>query len=45
MVNGIVSFIRPEHCDIVKQLHKMNVKPFAMDANLLSAIEEEEVWQ
>lgn len=45
MVNGIISFIRPDQCDIVKPLHEMTVKPFGIDANLRTAIEEEEVWQ
>ena len=45
MINGVISFIRPEQCDIVKPLHKIIVKPFGIDVNQLSAIEEEEVWQ
>ena len=45
MINGVISFIRPEQCDIVKPLHKIIVKTFGIDVNQLSAIEEEEVWQ
>jgi CRISPR-associated protein Cas5d len=45
MVNGIISFIRPEQCEIIKPLHKMNAKPFGIDTNQCSIIKEEEVWQ
>lgn len=45
MVKGVISFIRPEQCEIVKPLHKMTVKPFGINTNQRSVIMEEEVWQ
>ena len=45
MVNGVISFIRPEKCEIVKPLHKMNTKHFDIDSNQCSVINEEEVCQ
>lgn len=45
MVNGVINFIRPEECEIVKPLHKMSAKPFGIDTNQCSVINEEEVWQ
>ena len=45
MVKGVINFIRPEQCEIVKPLHKMSVKPFGIDTNQRSVINEEEAWQ
>lgn len=40
MKDGIISFIRPEDCEIVRTIHKDKIKPFKKGTNFTSVDEE-----
>ncbi len=40
MVNGVIEFIRPEDCTIKRHIKKMPIKPFDVEQNNFSGIQE-----